>query len=143
LELTSLNDLEISTDEPKHIKFFKENDNKVRISVPQEISDSFREIRLSFYNKLSSQIENININFDSKETETQKTTILGINKSTLIDLLSLLLLIAIVVIIFKAFLDYNPQEQMFQQHPGYSMDRSASGNYPRGSSVRSHNLTNQ
>ena len=143
LELTNLNDLEILSDEPKYVKFLKEADNKVRVSVPQDISDSFKDIRLTFYNKLSSQAENIYINFDSKEVETQKTTILGLNRSTLVDLLSLLVLIAVIVLLFKAFLDYRPQETMFHQQPGYSMDRSASGHHPRGSSIKSQNLTYQ
>lgn len=128
LEFSSLNDLEIITDEPKYIKFIKEGENKVKVSVPQEISERFKDIRLTFYNKLSSQTEDIFINFDPKDDETRNPTVLGLNRSTLVDLLSLLVLIAVIVVLFKAFLEKRPNENIFQQHQGYGMDY-ASGKF--------------
>ena len=122
LEFSSLNDIEINTDEPKYIKFVKDGENKIKVNIPYDISDGFKNIPLSFYNKLSSQREDIFVSYDHMEDDRTKTTVLGIYRSTIVDLLSLLVLIAVIVVLFKAFLENRPQDNNFQQNPGYPMD---------------------
>jgi hypothetical protein len=131
-----MNDLDVSVSDPSVVTIDTNPQEKyIKLYVPYNVTDDFSGVKLKLDNRITGQHEEINLNF-SAERESSEPTILGIRRSTLIDIMTFLLLVGCIVIIYNYITNtevriyFNFQKQL---QPQYSNIKP-----PMGSNVRSH-----
>jgi hypothetical protein len=96
-----MNDVDISLSDYSVVNIEPNPEQKsIKLYVPYNITDDFTGVKLKLDNRITGQHEEINLTYSS-ERELTEPTILGIRRSTLIDIMTFLLLVGCIVIIYN------------------------------------------
>jgi hypothetical protein len=101
IHLSNMNDLEISLSDYSVVQVETNPQEKyIKLYVPYNITDDFTNVKLRLDNRITGQHEEIMLKY-SAEREQLEPTILGIKRSTLIDIMTFLLLVGCILIIYN------------------------------------------